>query len=587
MQNDKANILLVDDRQENLLALEAILEPLNENLILAHSGAEALKCLLRDDFAVILMDVQMPGLDGFETATLIKEREKSRHIPILFVTAINKDDFYVFRGYSTGAVDYIFKPVHPEILQSKVAVFVELFKKGEQIKRQGELLRLGEQREKERQLAELERALERRHMEELAESEARLSEFKTTLDATLDSVFIFDAASLRFSYMNQGALKLLGYDCAAMLTMTPLDIAPDYDEAQFCKLIRPLVEGKLPSLTFEMQHRHQNGNLIPVEVFLQYIAPPGEAGRFVAIVRDITERKRAQESLILAKEAAERANRAKSEFISSVSHELRTPLNAIIGFSKLMLNPRVGPLNEDQQQYTQDVVQAAEHLLQLINDILDLAKIEAGKLKLELEPFSLADLLEQSLTIVRERALKHNLNLQVDFAPDVLALPPIIADARKVKQVMYNLLSNAVKFTPDGGSVTVCARREARDLKDRRKTKRGTAPETHERIVISVRDTGIGIAPEHQRRIFGAFEQVDSTHTREQQGTGLGLTLTKRMVEMHGGRVWFDSTVGQGSTFSFSLPLRLAPEAADGQHEGNAAAPQAPAQAPTKEVLTA
>jgi signal transduction histidine kinase len=253
-----------------------------------------------------------------------------------------------------------------------------------------------------------------------------------------------------------------------------------------------------------------------------------------------------QESLIFAKEQAERANRAKSDFISSISHELRTPLNAIIGFSKLMLNPRVGPLNEDQTAYMQDVVQSADHLLQLINDVLDLSKIEAGKMALEDSPFCLVETLEQSLGIIREKAKQHSLKVSTDFTPEIINLPPVLADQRKVKQVMYNLLSNAAKFTPDGGSIMVRA-----VLGDSSCATPGTS------VVVSVEDTGIGIAPDHQKRIFGAFEQVDSSYARQQQGTGLGLALTKEIVEMHGGHIWLASTPGEGSTFSFSLPLLL------------------------------
>src|SRR5690349_11003730 len=178
----KAKILLVDDRPENLLALEAILSALDQTLVRASSGEEALKHLLTDDFAVILMDVQMPGMDGFETAALIKQRERSRHIPIIFVTAISKDERYAFQGYSAGAVDYIRKPFDPDILRSKVMVFVDLFNKSEQLKRQAELLRLSEQREAERRRIERERAMEQRYLAELAEREAQLSQFKTTLD---------------------------------------------------------------------------------------------------------------------------------------------------------------------------------------------------------------------------------------------------------------------------------------------------------------------------------------------------------------------------------------------------------------------
>ena len=552
-----ASILMVDDRPENLMALRAILESLECDLIEARSGAEALKHLLGREFALILMDVQMPGMDGFETTTIIKEREKTRHIPIIFVTAISKDQHYVFQGYTAGAVDYISKPFDPDILRSKVSVFIDLWNKTQQIKEQAARLRASEQREKEQQLAALQHDLERRHMAALSESEARLSRFKSTLDATLDGVLIFDPETLIYSYVNQGAMKLLGFSCEQMLSMSARTLQPELDETCFREMLRPMLEGRIPSLTFQSQHRCQDGSEVPIEVFLQFIEPSGEDGRFVSIVRDISERKRAEEALLLAKESAdqarelaERANRAKSDFIAGISHELRTPLNAILGFSKLLLNPRVGPLNDDQRSYTQDVVQSADHLLHLINDILDLSKIEAGKMTLEFGTFSLAELVEQSLTIVRETARAHRLDLRIEVTPEIAALPPVIGDGRKIKQVMYNLLSNAVKFTPDGGSVTVHASYVS-DI---------ARPE----IIISVRDTGIGISAENQERIFQAFEQVDTSYTRHQQGTGLGLSLARRIVELHGGRLWLESAEGLGSTFFFALPLRTA-EAAEEQ----------------------
>jgi len=576
ISSNRVNVLLVDDRAENLLALEAILAPLELNLVRAYSGEEALRSLLRTDFALILMDVQMPGMDGFATAEIIKSRPKTQHIPIVFVTAISKDEKYVFKGYSAGAVDYIAKPFHPDVLRSKVAVFVDLFLKSEHIKRQANLLLVSEQREKEREIEELGRQFERKHTRELGR-------FKTTLDATLDCVFIFDPYTLRFTYVNQGALTQLGYSYDEMLSMTPLNVLAEYDETVYRELVKPLFDGKRPSLTFTTEHRHKSGALIPVEVFLQFIAQPGTVGQFVAIVRDITERKQAETALILARDAAEAANKAKSEFISSVSHELRTPLNAIIGFSKLLLNPRVGDMNDDQTQYTRDIVQSAEHLLQLINDILDLSKIEAGKLSLEMEPVSLVEILEHSLTIVREKARSHSLNLNFEVADDLRSLPPVQADQRKLKQIMFNLLSNAVKFTPDGGTITVAAHCEEVLGTDRRKrmNKRKSAaakavdselvyqnPRVRH-LVVSVGDTGIGIAPEHQELIFRAFEQVDSTYARQQQGTGLGLALTRRMVELHGGQIAVTSEPGVGSTFSFRIPVELSQQHDDEEIDGD------------------
>ena len=555
----KANLLLVDDRRENLLALRAILETLDCSFVEATSGTEALKHLLSTEFALILMDVQMPGLDGFETASLIKERERTRHIPIVFVTAISKEQSYIFKGYSAGAVDYISKPFDPDILRSKVAVFIELWQKTAQIKQQGELLRQNEQREREREMARIELELERRHVAELARSRADLERFKETLDATLDGVSIFEGRTMRYSYVNQGALNLLGYTREEMLALHAFDTKTAFDEEDFRRLLEPLIEGKQQSLTLETWHEHKDGSHFPVEVFLQYVAPPlsapeGELGGFISISRDISERKQAEEQLIAAKENAERehekanrANQAKSDFIAGVSHELRTPLNAILGFSKLLLNPRVGPLNEDQSAYAGDVVKSAEHLLQLINDILDISKIEAGKMELDPAPFPLGDLLQNSLSVVRERATEHNLELCVELSPEVMALDPVVGDERKVKQVLYNLLSNATKFTPDGGSICLGAKCQ--------KTENGDSE-----VVISVRDTGVGISPQHQERIWNAFEQVDGSYTRQQQGTGLGLALTRRIVELHGGRIWLESVEGLGSTFSFALPLHFGSE---------------------------
>jgi signal transduction histidine kinase len=218
-----------------------------------------------------------------------------------------------------------------------------------------------------------------------------------------------------------------------------------------------------------------------------------------------------------------------------MSHELRTPLNAIIGFSEVLLQGLFGEVNEKQREYLADVLGSGQHLLSLINDILDLSKIEAGRMDLELSTFRLRDALDSGLTIVRERAARHAIQLNAVVAPDVGALE---ADERKVKQILYNLLSNAVKFTPDGGRIDVNVRADNGDVR------------------VEVRDTGIGVAPEDQEQIFEEFRQVGRERSRE--GTGLGLTLTKRFVELHGGRIWVDSTPGKGSTFTFTLPLRRA-----------------------------
>ncbi len=222
----------------------------------------------------------------------------------------------------------------------------------------------------------------------------------------------------------------------------------------------------------------------------------------------------------------------KSEFLASMSHELRTPLNAVIGFSEVLLERMFGELNERQEDYLQDILSAGRHLLDLLNDVLDLSKVEAGHMELDPTSFPLADAVTQVLALTRERAGRHDITVATDLAP---GLAEVTADQLRFKQVLLNLVGNGVKFTPDGGAVTVSAWREGDDL------------------VVTVTDTGIGIAPDDQARIFDSFQQGTRSLSAT-EGTGLGLTLTRRIVELHGGRVWLTSEVGVGSTFGFSLP---------------------------------
>jgi signal transduction histidine kinase len=231
----------------------------------------------------------------------------------------------------------------------------------------------------------------------------------------------------------------------------------------------------------------------------------------------------------------EAANRHKSEFLANMSHELRTPLNAIIGFSEVLGERMFGELNEKQAEYTEDILSSGRHLLSLINEILDLSKVEAGRMELELAAFDLPLAIENARTFVRERATKHGINLDVTIDE---SLGDFVGDERKIKQVLLNLLSNAVKFTPEGGRIGIKAR------------------QADGSVEISVSDTGIGIAPEDQARIFEEFRQVGADYAHKVEGTGLGLTLAKKFVELHGGKIWVESEVGKGSTFSFSLPER-------------------------------
>jgi len=261
-----------------------------------------------------------------------------------------------------------------------------------------------------------------------------------------------------------------------------------------------------------------------------------------AAARDVTERKRLDQvlqeknvELENATSLAEKANRAKSDFLSSMSHELRTPLNSVIGFSEVLQDQMFGPINAKQQEYVKHILVSGKHLLSLINDILDISKVESGKMELELSNILLRETLDASLIILREKALKSGVTLSLDLSPE--ADVTITADQRKLKQIMYNLLSNAVKFSQAGGIVAVTARKDG------------------EFIEISVTDKGIGIREEDIPKLFKPFTQLESVYTKEFEGTGLGLALNKQLVELHGGKIWVDSQLGTGSRFCFTIPL--------------------------------
>ncbi len=266
------------------------------------------------------------------------------------------------------------------------------------------------------------------------------------------------------------------------------------------------------------------------------------------LIHEISQRKKSEENLVLEKQKADEANKTKSEFLANMSHELRTPLNHIIGFTDLVHNNTCGPLNDTQKEFLGDVLSSSKHLLSLINDILDLSKVEAGKMNLELSDIALEPFLEQSLTMIREKALKHRLRLTLAIQDDLTTLR---GDERKLKQVLYNLLSNAAKFTPDGGAISI----NVSLLNDNEHQFTSNKPHKNW-LKIAVQDTGIGLKQDEFEQIFKTFKQVDSSASRSYQGTGLGLALTRNFIELHGGTIWAESSgPDQGSTFTFIIPI--------------------------------
>ena len=404
------------------------------------------------------------------------------------------------------------------------------------------------------------------------------------------TIFVKDAQELRFVRLNKAEEEMLGLTRAEVIGKSDYDLFPEDEAAFFVATDRGVLEGgKIVDIPEEPVQTAEGIRILHTKK-IPILDEAGQPQYLLGISEDITERKQAEVELQKAKEAAESANRAKSEFLANMSHELRTPLNAIIGFSEVLEDQTFGELNKRQHKYVTNILTSGRHLLQLINDILDLAKIEAGRLTLDPALFPVAAALQDVTNIVKTLANRKSINLVVEQEDD---LPLLTADQPKFKQIMYNLLSNAIKFTPDGGTVTVTARveRESGRVGDSaenggrgdEETKRPgddassatlspTPPLPSSRYLrIAVSDTGIGIKAEDQDRVFGEFEQVDSSYARQQQGTGLGLALTRRLVELHGGRIWVESegTEGMGATFVFTLPV---PSSGEAEEEPDAAA---------------
>ena len=335
-------------------------------------------------------------------------------------------------------------------------------------------------------------------------------------------------------YENKKAKELFGYTKEEIIGKSPYEYIAKEDRKRVLEFATKLqIEGKIPN-KFEFYAISKDGKKVPIEANFSLIEYEGKPA-VMAIDRDMTEHK-INEKILIEKTKAEASNHAKSEFLASMSHDLRTPLNAIIGFSEMLNMQDFGPLNEKQQRYVGNVLNSGKYLLSLINDILDLSKVEAHKMELYIEEFSIPDVIDEVISTLVTLASNKNINL-IDNVDTVLI--KMNADKKIFKQILYNFVSNSIKYTPENGTVTI------------------EAYSVDNSIIINIIDNGIGISNENMKELFQPYQQINNLETREQLGTGLGLTLVKKFVELHGGEIWVDSEVGKGSTFGFSIPTSL------------------------------
>jgi len=553
---DRANILIVDDRPDKLLVYRTLLEELQQNLYTASSGDDALRQVLDRDFALILLDVNMPGLDGLETAALIRNRRKSAHTPIILVTADYGDELRMTKAYALGAVDYIASPVVPEILRAKVRVFVDLYLLAEQAKRQAQ---------------ERIALIEEKAAREAAERASRRLAFLAEASATLASSLDLDATMRELSQMvvprfadvaivslvsSEGQAERHEMAWATSDTANPLLTAslaalgdPLLDEA----LARVLDSGKPETIERDPGGPSASRIALPrgLAVHTLMLVPllvrgrklgvlalglDGAARRFdsdaLAMVTDLATRgATALDNALLFRKIQDEDQR-KNEFLAMLAHELRNPLAPISNAVHIL---RVSEDDASKIAWARELIaRQLKQLVRLVDDLLDVSRITRGKIELKIETVDVAQVVAAAIETSKPNidAQRHALSLQLPSEPMQL-----VGDFARVAQILSNVVNNAAKYTPKGGRISLSAAREGGE------------------IVFRVRDSGVGIPPEFLTSIFDPFTQVDRTLARSHGGLGIGLTLVRRLVEMQNGRVSVRSEGrNRGSEFTVRLP---------------------------------
>lgn len=514
--DEPVEILLVDDAPDKLLALEAALSDLGQSVVKAQTGSEALRLVLKREFAVILLDINMPGMDGFETAALIRQRKSSAHTPIIFITSFSTADVEVYRGYSLGAVDYLFTPVTPEVLRSKVTVFVELAKKNREIQRQAEALRRAEEERMQRKLDETNARLE---------WETRRNHF---FRLSIELLAIADYRGV-FNQTNPTWQKTLGYGEHELHGRALQEFIHPDDLAATNDIISNILEAETP-LYFESRFRARDDSYR----WLGWtIAPFAAEGLLYIFARDMTERReRENEIRRLNGDLEQRTlslqllNQELESFSYSLAHDLRTPLRSINAYSEMLIAGEAGDLSGEASKMVRTIQRNSGRMTQLMDDFLAFFRVARKDVKQEKIAMS---------AVAREAIATVQVDNKRVIEFKVGNLPAAKGDPAMVLQVFVNLISNAVKFTA---------------LRERAEVEIGCLAERSPPVYY-VRDNGVGFNMKYYSRLFGVFERL---HRREEfDGTGIGLAIVQKIVQRHGGSVWAESTVDQGATFYFTL----------------------------------